>query len=357
MNFPEENQFTYIIGSNGSGKSRALEKNANARHIKNDVVVISSSAFDKFTYRQKPKITPNGSYRYMGNRTVGNGTHNGTLSANTVLLYAEVLKANLSNIFLDFLSQIGFDRKVGIAYRNVKRSSFPAFDTTELTKQFVNNNSDMLSLIGKPFESVFYKSNKSFKISELSSGEQCIISTALKIIASSRENVIYYIDEPEISLHTEWQIKWPERFQPLLSLHPGVRAFIATHSPVIISNAIQNNAACYLLKSNNLYRIEEGKFDVEEILFKDFNTLTPNNRHIFSEIAEIINQTVTNLNLQSQATEKIAREAVESLGNKINDASKSELDTASVRQIFEEFQTAINELLSFSQAKPPKKLV
>ncbi|MCD5329371.1 AAA family ATPase [Chromobacterium piscinae] len=355
MDFPEENQFTYIIGSNGSGKSRALEKHANTRHFENDVVVISSSASDKFTYRQKPKITPNGSYRYMGNRTVGNGTHNGTLSANTVLLYVEVLQANLRNIFLDFLNQIGFDRKVGIAHRSVKRSSFPTFDTTELTEQFVNNNSDMLSLTGKPFEAVFYKSNKSFKISELSSGEQCIISTALKIIASSSENIIYYIDEPEISLHAEWQIKWPERFQPLLSLHPGVKAFIATHSPVIISNAMQNKAACYLLKANELHRIEEGKFDVEEILFKDFNTLTPNNRHIFSEIATIINQTVTNLNLQSQTTEKVARDAVENLGEKINDASKSALDNASVMQIFEEFQTAINELLSVSQAKPPKK--
>lgn len=355
MDFPETNHFTYIIGNNGSGKSRALERNADKRCIENHVVVISSGASDKFTYRPKPKITSNGSYRYMGNRTVGNGSHNGTLSANAILLYVEVLRGNHREIFMNFLSQIGFESKIGIAHRNVKRSKLPVFDTTELTEHFVKTNSEMLSATGKPFEAVFYKSNEAFKFPELSSGEQYIITTALKIIASSAENVVYYIDEPEISLHVEWQIKWPERFQPLLSLYSGAKTFIATHSPVIISSALQIGAACYLLKSNELHRIEGGKFDVEEILFKDFNTLTPNNKHIFSEIADIVNQTVTNLNLQLQTTDTVAREAVKNLGEKIKDISFAAEDKTSVRQVFQEFEMAVDNLLSMSQAKPLKK--
>lgn len=355
MKFPESNQFTYIIGSNGSGKSRALEREADNRSLNNNVVVISSGTSDKFTHRPKPKITPNGSYRYMGNRTVGNATHNGTLAANAVLLYLEASAGNHGETFLEFLTKIGFDKKIGIAHRKLKRSKTPEFETTELNQKFAEENSNLLSSPTKPFEAVFYKSEQPFRISELSSGEQCIIITAIKIIASSRKNVVFYVDEPEISLHTEWQIKWPERFQPLLSLHPGTKTFIATHSPVIISSALKNKAECYLLKDNELHQIKEGDFDVEEILFNDFNTLTPNNRHIFSEIAEITSQTISNLNKEIQGTKKIATNAVKGLEKKINNASKVKLDDISLNKIFEEFKTAINELLSISNKRQPKK--
>lgn len=355
MDFPETNKFTYIIGNNGSGKSRALEKHADKSHFDSQVIVIASGASDKFTYRPKVKTTANGSYRYLGNRTVGNGTHNGTLAANAVILYIEVLHKKQKDVFLNFLNQIDFDKKIGIGHRAIKRSTSPAFDRAELTEVFVENNSDLLSSSSKPFEAVFYKSGTPFGFSDLSSGEQYIISTALKIIASSDENVIYYIDEPEVSLHVEWQIKWPERFQPLLSLHPGVKAFIATHSPVIISSALQSGAACYLLKSNELIQIEAGKFDVEEILFKDFNTLTPYNKHLFAEIAAIVNETVTNLNLQLKNAEPKALNAVEILGKKIDEVSKSAKDSQAVKQIFDEFKMAINDLLSLTQKTPSKK--
>lgn len=354
MDFPETNQFTYIIGNNGSGKSRALEKDADKRRFESHVVVISSGASDKFTYRPKKKITSDGSYRYMGNRTVGNGTHNGTLSANAVALYVEVLEGHHDKIFANFLGQVGFEKKIGIAHRKIRRSTFPAFETAELTADFLSANSGVLSSPAKPFEAVFYKAKKAFKFSELSSGEQYIISTALKIIASSNEKVVYYIDEPEVSLHVEWQIKWPERFQPLLSLRAGSKAFIATHSPVIISSALQSGAACYLLQENGLNRIEEGKFDVEEILFKDFNTLTPYNKHIYAEIADIVNQTVTGLNLQLQTTKPETLKAVTNLGKKIDDVSKSSKDSASVNKVFAEFKTAINDLLSMSQNSAPR---
>ena len=355
MDFPEINQFTYIIGNNGSGKSRALEKHADKRRYESQVIVISSGASDKFTFRPKVRATENGSYRYLGNRTVGNGTHNGTLAANAVLLYVEILNKNQKDVFLNFLHHISFDKKVGIGHRAIKRSTSPAFERAELTEAFVAENSDMLSSSSKPFEAVFYKAEEPFGFSDLSSGEQYIISTALKIIASSEENVVYYIDEPEVSLHVEWQIKWPERFQPLLSLHSGVKAFIATHSPVIISSALQCGAACYLLKSNELCRIEAGKFDVEEILFKDFNTLTPYNKHLYAEIAEIVNETVTSLNLHLKNAEPKALNAVESLGRRIDEVSKSAKDSHTVKQVFEEFKTAINDLLSLSQKTSAKK--
>jgi predicted ATPase len=350
MDFPENNKFTYIIGNNGSGKSRALEKNADAKHNDNHVVVIASGASDKFRYRPKPKLTTNGSYRYLGNRTVGNGTHNGTLAANAVLLYKEISDANQSQPFLDFLEKIGFDKKIGIGHRNLKRSSIPLFETTELTTQYIRENSVILEMKAKPFEAVFYKTGSPFKFSELSTGEQYIINTALKIISSSKENVIYYIDEPEVSLHVEWQIKWPERFHPLLNLNTGIRAFIATHSPVIISSALQNGGKCYLLKSNTLHVIEDEKFDLEELLFKDFNTLTPNSKHLYSEISEIVNDAVAGLNMQSQTVGAAARAAVEQLGAKIERVSKVSNDTAGIAQTFKEFKTAINELLSIAQS-------
>lgn len=352
MEFPKNNQFTYIIGNNGSGKSRALEAHASKEKFSRDVIVIASGASDKFVYGSKPKHEKNGSYHYLGNRTVGNGTHNGTLAANAILYYKSILDGNQSKSVFDFLETIGFEAKVGIGYRDVsRRSKFKAFETAEFTKSYSAANAGMLAMKEKPFEAVFYKDGNAFKFSELSSGEQYIINTALKIIFASKKDAIFYIDEPEVSLHVEWQIKWPERFHPLLKLHPGVKAFIATHSPVIISSALQNDGNCYLLKNNDLHPIEDGKFDMEELLFKDFNTLTPHNKHLFAEIAEIVNATVSGLNTQSRVTKEVTRAAVDRLEKKITRVSKIDNEDETIRKTFEDFKTAIDDLLSMANPR------
>lgn len=352
MQFPENNKFTYIIGNNGSGKSRALEENAERLCETRKVVVIASGASDKFKFRSQVRKTTNGSYRYLGNRTVGNGTHNGTLAANAILLFIAVQEAGLEAKFKGFLEALEFDRKVGICYRKTKFSKTKPFDTQELTGAFVASNQEILAAKERPFEAVFYKSGTPYPLSDLSSGEQYIITTALKIVASIEDGVCYFIDEPEVSLHVEWQVKWPERFHPLLSLKNGVNCYIATHSPVIISSALKEGADCYRLSNGVLLKILEKEFNVERILLLEFNTLTPDNKYVFEELAAIVTRTVDHLNdegpddAEEGEASAAALASVEKLKEKLKHASRTEADGEFIRRTMEDFDMAIRDLIS-----------
>jgi predicted ATPase len=365
MQFPENNEFTYIIGNNGSGKSRALEANAERICEKRKVVVIASGASDKFKFRSQVRQTPNGYYRYLGNRTVGNGTHNGTLVANAILFFIAAKNAGLDTDFKRFLETIDFDGKVGIRYRKTKFSKTKPFDTQELTSEFVASNQEILAAKERPFEAVFYKSGTPYPLSDLSSGEQYIIFTALKIVTSIEDGVCYFIDEPEVSLHVQWQIKWPEYFHPLLSLKSGVNCYVATHSPVIISSALKAGADCYNLSNGQLLKISEREFNVERILLREFNTLTPDNKYLFEELAAIVTRTVDHLSIEGpdDAEEGEASvealESVEKLKEKLKHASRTEDDDEFIRRTMEDFDMAIRDLIAMGkhaevQATPPE---
>jgi len=70
---------------------------------------------------------------------------------------------------------------------------------------------------------------------QLSSGEQHQIVLFYELIFKSSENSMFLIDEPEISLHVDWQRMFVEDIHKIASL--GNRQFlIATHSPQIIGN-------------------------------------------------------------------------------------------------------------------------
>lgn len=365
MKFPENNKFTYIIGNNGSGKSRSLEENAERLCETRNVIVIASGANDKFKFRSQTKKTAKGSYRYLGNRTVGNGTHNGTLAANAVTLFLAIPDEGLKVEFKKFLENIGFDGKIGISYRKTKFSKTKPFETQELTNKFASSNKDILDAKERPFEAVFYKSATPYPLSDLSSGEQYIITTALKIVTSIADDVCYFIDEPEVSLHVEWQVKWPERFHPLLSLRNGVNCYIATHSPVIISSALKAKADCYALEGGILTKILEQEFNVERILLREFNTITPDNKYVFEELAAIVTRTVDRLSGEGPDDDEegeaslAALKSVDKLKEKLRNASRTEEDGEFIQRTLDDFDMAIKDLLAMpnrigTQATLPK---
>ena len=60
-------------------------------------------------------------------------------------------------------------------------------------------------------------------------------------ISAEEEECILFIDEPEISLHIDWQRKFVEHFSFLLSeTRSNSMLMIATHSPDVILNHIEN---------------------------------------------------------------------------------------------------------------------
>ena len=76
------------------------------------------------------------------------------------------------------------------------------------------------------------KPKTEFDILKLSSGEKQILILFIEALLQEDKECIYIADEPEISLHVEWQDKL---LKSIYSLNSNAQIIIATHSPEMIS--------------------------------------------------------------------------------------------------------------------------
>ena len=68
---------------------------------------------------------------------------------------------------------------------------------------------------------------------QLSSGEKQMLVILLTVLVQDNQAYALFMDEPEISLHVEWQ----QRLISLIrNLNPNVQIILTTHSPAVIMN-------------------------------------------------------------------------------------------------------------------------
>ncbi|MBO7645912.1 MAG: ATP-binding protein, partial [Prevotella sp.] len=65
----------------------------------------------------------------------------------------------------------------------------------------------------------------------LSSGEKQMLTILLAVYLENNEHYVLFMDEPEVSLHVEWQ---KDLISIILLLNPNVQIILSTHSPAII---------------------------------------------------------------------------------------------------------------------------
>ena len=68
---------------------------------------------------------------------------------------------------------------------------------------------------------------------QLSSGEKQMLVILLTVLVEDGQSYVLFMDEPEVSLHIEWQKRLIEL---ILKLNPNVQLILATHSPAVIMN-------------------------------------------------------------------------------------------------------------------------
>lgn len=81
----------------------------------------------------------------------------------------------------------------------------------------------------------FKRGNDNIGLNYLSSGEKNDIVMFFNLIFNTRDNSIILIDEPEISLHINWQLDYIKNINKAL-YNKSCQVIISTHSPEIISN-------------------------------------------------------------------------------------------------------------------------
>jgi predicted ATP-dependent endonuclease of OLD family len=88
-------------------------------------------------------------------------------------------------------------------------------------KKVDRNNNELMFLSGKDKLTPY----------QLSSGEKQMLVILMKVLVQDNKASILFMDEPEISLHLDWQRKL---IQYIKELNPNVQIILATHSPGII---------------------------------------------------------------------------------------------------------------------------
>lgn len=130
--------------------------------------------------------------------------------------------------------------------------------------------------------------NTSIDVDELSSGQLQIIGTMLSLATMVEDNSLVLIDEPELSLHPSWQLEWLEILSACLKRRKGCHVIVATHSPLIVSNAYERGLQVISLDSTIDEPIVSDKVSVEEALTQVFSTPVRNSSYLSSVLFEAI---------------------------------------------------------------------
>ncbi|MBQ8968961.1 MAG: ATP-binding protein [Bacteroidaceae bacterium] len=86
-------------------------------------------------------------------------------------------------------------------------------------------------------EIVFRQYDEVIEPYQLSSGEKQMLIILLTVLVQNREHYTLFMDEPEVSLHFEWQ----KRLVALVrDLNPNVQVVLTTHSPAVVMDGWQD---------------------------------------------------------------------------------------------------------------------
>ncbi len=89
-------------------------------------------------------------------------------------------------------------------------------------------------------EITFVCNGKALSPYQLSSGEKQMLVILLTVLVQDNQDAIIFMDEPEISLHFDWQKKL---IQFIKDLNPNIQIILATHSPAVVIEGWQDKVS------------------------------------------------------------------------------------------------------------------
>ena len=135
-----------------------------------------------------------------------------------------------------------------------------------------------------------------FKYEEASSGEGHLLTSFHGIIANLEDNSLLVIDEPEISLHPNWQIEYFEILKKIVNSYKNVFTVIATHSNLLVSSLKNEESRITSIRRDGKTKeivideldYETYGWDPERILYKIFGLVTQRNNYFESDLRTLI---------------------------------------------------------------------
>lgn len=143
----------------------------------------------------------------------------------------------LQRKYLDYQVNIG-NRIIASLQSGEADAALQAQQISAPKTTFQNLIDDLFSQTGKKIvrtenEIRFSQIGETLVPYQLSSGEKQMLAILLTVLVEDNLPYVLFMDEPEVSLHVEWQERLIEL---ILSLNPNVQIILTTHSPALVMN-------------------------------------------------------------------------------------------------------------------------
>ena len=143
----------------------------------------------------------------------------------------------LQRKYLDYQVNIG-NRIIQVLQQGGPNAAFDAQEISARKTRFQDLIDDLFQDTGKRIirtenEIRFTQIGETLVPYQLSSGEKQMLAILLTVLVEDNEPYVLFMDEPEVSLHVDWQQRLIDL---ILELNPNVQIILTTHSPAVIMN-------------------------------------------------------------------------------------------------------------------------
>lgn len=143
----------------------------------------------------------------------------------------------LQRKYLDYQVNIG-NRIIEVLQSGQQDAALKAQAISEPKKKFQDMIDSLFSdtakqLIRTQNDIAFSQLGEKLTPYQLSSGEKQMLVILLTVLIEDNRPYVLFMDEPEISLHIDWQQRLIDL---ILELNPNVQIILTTHSPAVIMN-------------------------------------------------------------------------------------------------------------------------
>ncbi len=229
-----------IVGQNGFGKTTML-----------NLIKAVLTKDEKFCRQLKAKVfikTSVGEMFFDGKQMVHRPAHGGFASAscfhyvNTFDVPASK-KSTLSQLGIS-LDSVLYQRTDSVySFSDYRLSMLKDLSTAQAKQDRIDKFFDLINMLfastGKKIEIddrnrvIFKKGRTTIQMEKLSAGEKQILLLLFTLFLMENQPNVILLDEPEISLHVEWQDRL---IHLMLDINPNCQIIMTTHSPSIFAD-------------------------------------------------------------------------------------------------------------------------
>ena len=271
------------------------------------VLAVSFMVNDKFIFSKNEE---NNIYRYLGVRTSTNSTYTSSIARNITFNLVNAVNSGLFNQIKDMLSLLKFDAYLEFetTENNKKKTEIIDF---ELSDEPPHLNKKIKIERGQMPAVFFKKDNDRITFDLCSSGEKHILFAFSGILSQIQDNSLILIDEPEISLHPEWQIQYVSTLDKLFSRYKNCLFIIASHSHYFVSDLKPDYSSIIAFRKNGkdssseLIPYNTYAWSAENIIYNVFGIRTTRNYYFESDLNELLHL-MENFSKKEEEKTKIA---------------------------------------------------